>query len=89
MVNCNSQFYQPRTKYFAMSRAVDTASASPLIGAYRDSAKCINLLFTSVIFQAVLQQNGSCFGQVCNSQNPMPVLDQSVARQAMIADFDS
>ena len=89
MVNCNSQFYQPRTKYFAMSRAVNTASASPFIVAYRDSTKRVNLLFTSVIFQAVLKQNGSCFGQVCNSQNPMPVLNQSVARQEMIAVFDS
>lgn len=54
------------------------------MGAYLDSAECVNLLPTSVIFHPSLQQNRSFEGQgpcFWNSQNPMPYLDQSVARQ--------
>lgn len=58
------RFSQPRMKYLALSKASAKASASPSIVAYRDSAECVNLLPTSVIFHPVLQQNGCCFGQV-------------------------
>ena len=60
-----------------------TARASPSTGAYLDSAGWVKRLPTKVIFQPVLQQNGSVEVQLqCfwNSQKPIPFLDQSVAR---------
>ena len=59
MVKC----LHPRTKCLALSRASATASASPSIGAYLDSAACVNLLATRVIFQPCLQQKKSLEGQ--------------------------
>ena len=44
------RFLHPRTKCLALSRASATASASPSIGAYLDSAAWVNLLPTRVIF---------------------------------------
>ena len=44
------RFLHPRTKCLALSRASATASASPSSGAYLDSAACVNLLPTRVIF---------------------------------------
>ena len=58
------------------------ARASPSIGAYLDSAGCVDLLLTKVIFHPSWQQNGLLLGQLqCfwNSQNPTPVFAQSVA----------
>ena len=77
------RFLHPRTKCLALSRASTTASASPSIGAYLDSAACVNLLPTRVIFQPCLQQKRSWEGQeqcFWNNQYPMPCFDQSVAR---------
>ena len=54
---------QPNTKCLALSKASATASASPSIGAYLDSAACVNLLPTRVIFQPGLQQKRSLEGQ--------------------------
>ena len=58
------RFLHPRTKWRALSRASATASASPSMGAYRDSAECVNLDPTSVILQPVLQQKMSSDGQL-------------------------
>lgn len=72
----------PSTKYLALFKA--SATASPSLGAYLDSAGWVNLLPTSVIFQPDVQESESCPGHVqCfrNSQNPMPVFDQSLAKQ--------
>ena len=72
-----------------MSRASATARASPSTGAYLDSAGWVKRLPTKVIFQPVLQQNGSVEVQLqCfwNSQKPIPFLDQSVARFVEYAD---
>ena len=56
------RFLHPRTKCLALSRASATASASPSIGAYLDSAACVNLLPTRVIFHPCLQQKRSLEG---------------------------
>ena len=74
------RFLHPRRKCLALSRASSTASA---IGAYLDSAGCVNLLPTRVIFQPCLQQKRSWEGQdqcFLNNQYPLPCFDQSVAR---------
>ena len=55
---------QPNTKCLALSKASATASASPSIGAYLDSAACVNLLPTRVIFHPDLQQKRSLEGHV-------------------------
>lgn len=54
----------PSTKYMALSKAPATASASPSMGAYLDSAGWVNRLLTSVIFQPDVQQSGYCPGHV-------------------------
>ena len=52
------KFSQPSTKWRALSKASATARASPSMGAYLDSAACVNLLPTRVIFHPSLQQKG-------------------------------
>ena len=75
---------QPRTKNRAVSGASATARAFPSIGAWCDSAVWVHRFTTSAIFQPVGQQKGfldahwQCFWK---SQNPIPLFDQSVARQ--------
>ena len=57
------------------------------IGAYQDSAGFVNRLPTSAIFQPDEQQKGFIFVQVqyfWKSQNPIPDLDQSVARHVTL-----
>ncbi len=79
-----TRFSQPKTKCRDFSKASATANASPSIGAYRDSAGCVNRLQTRVTFQPCLQQKRSCEGhKQCfwKSQYPILCLDQSVARQ--------
>ena len=81
------KFAHPSTKYLALSKAWTTASASPSTGAYRDSAGFVNRLPTSAIFQPDGQQNGFMIVQVqyfWKSQNPIPDLDQSVARHVTL-----
>ncbi len=53
---------QPKMKCRDLSWASATASASPSIRAYLDSAACVNLLPTRVMFQLVLQQKRSFDG---------------------------
>lgn len=75
--------WQPKTKCLDFSRASATASASPSMGAYLDSAGWVNRLPTRVTLQPSLQQNRSLDGHAqCfwNNQKPMPSFDQSVAR---------
>ena len=75
---------QPRTKWRDFSSASTTASASPSIGAYLDSALLVNRLPTRVTRHPLVQHKGlmgwqsQCF---CVSQKPIPDLLQSVARQ--------
>ena len=74
---------QPRTKCRALSSASATARASPSMGAYLDSAACVNLDPTRVTFHPSWQQNISWDGHwqcFWNSQYPIPSLLQSVAR---------
>ena len=49
---------QPRTKWGVFSNASTTASTSPLMGAYLDSADEVNRLPTTVTFQPEWQQSG-------------------------------
>ena len=74
---------QPSTKCRALSSASATARASPSMGAYLDSAACVNLDPTRVTFHPSWQQNISWDGHwqcFWNSQYPTPSLLQSVAR---------
>ena len=74
---------QPSTKCQALSSASATARASPSMGAYLDSAACMNLDPTRVTFHPSWQQNTSWDGHwqcFWNSQYPTPSLFQSVAR---------
>ena len=74
---------QPSTKWRALSRASATARASPSMGAYRDSAACVNREPTNVTFQPSWQQKISRDGHwqcFWNSQYPTPSLLQSVAK---------
>ncbi len=50
MIHGIVRFLQPRTKCRALPKVSTTANASPSIGAYLDSASCVNPLPTSVIF---------------------------------------
>ena len=82
------KFGQPNMKKWALSRPYVTASTSPSVGAYLDSAGCVKWLPTKVILCPSLQQIGLRPGQVqCfwNSQKPMPVLAQSVVRHVGLA----
>ena len=63
MIHGIVRFLQPRTKCRALPKVSTTANASPSIGAYLDSASCVNPLPTSVIFQPGLQQSRSLEGQ--------------------------
>ena len=70
---------QPRTKFQCSA----TARASPSMGAYLDSAACVNLDPMRVTFHPSWQQNISWDGHwqcFWNSQYPTPSLLQSVAR---------
>ena len=75
---------QPSTKWRALSRASATASASPSMGAYLDSAGWVKRDPTRVTFHPSWQQKISRDGHwqcFWNSQYPIPSLLQSVARQ--------
>ena len=53
----------PNVKCRVLLRASTTASASPSMGAYRDSALCVKRLPNSTTFQPDLQQNGRASAQ--------------------------
>ena len=79
-----TRLVHPSTKCLAFSRASATASASPSTGAYLLSAAWVNRLPTRVMRHPVGQQNKSWEGHwqcFWNNQYPIPVFDQSVARQ--------
>ena len=75
---------QPSMKWQALSRASATASASPSMGAYLDSAGWVKRDPTSVTFHPSWQQKISRDGHwqcFWNSKYPIPSLLQLVARQ--------
>ena len=59
-----TRLVHPKTRCLALSRASATASASPSIRAYLDSAAWVNRLPTRVIFRPSLQQKRSLEGHL-------------------------
>ena len=69
------RFGHPNVKCRVLLRASTTASASPSMGAYHDSAPCVKRLPISTTFQPDLQQNGRASAQsqcFWDSQYPSP-----------------
>ena len=87
VIHGNNQAGQSSHHILVCSRVSATASASPSIGAYLDSAGWVKRLLTRVTFHPSRQQNGASPGQVqcfCSRKNPMPSFDQSVAKHVFL-----
>ena len=85
MVDCQDEVGAPHDEHSTPLESKHAADASPSIGAYRLSLSLVNLDTANTSFQCPSSHPGRCGGWHLQCfwvrVNPMPVLDQSLARQ--------